>query len=232
MMSKKYFDGIDTPKKCESFSSAVSTIATLFVSKMENSADCIEDDISKRIDELLAVDWKPKDDTHSESLYYISGAMLSCAQTKSKQNNVSDELAYALKELYQMHSIDVSEAEVSNLPIQRVKDREIHLLTYPSKKFYELICKYESVIEPLLEMKEIKKYGPGILNLAMNVLSKRNLGVGDLLSYTSNESDAFAVNQFCLSYLIKLRGKDWVRKVNAQVLSDTETLRASFGTKA
>eukprot|EP00956_Cyclotella_meneghiniana_P028093 scaffold64724_cov55-Cyclotella_meneghiniana.AAC.3 len=115
--------------------------------------------------------------------------MLSSAQTKSKQNNVSDELAYALKELYQMHSIDVSEAEVSNLPIQRVKDREIHLLTYPSKKFYELICKYESVIEPLLEMKEIKKYGPGILNLAMNVLSKRNIGVGDLLSYTSNESD-------------------------------------------
>ena len=150
MMSKKYFDGINTPKKRESFRSAVSSIASLFVSKLENSADSIEDDISKRIDELLRVDWRPRDDTHSECLYYISGAMLHAAQTKSNQNNVSDELAYALKELYQMQSIDVSEAEDSNLPFKRIQDRELTLLTYPSHKFYELVCKYESVIEPLL----------------------------------------------------------------------------------
>jgi len=57
---------------------------------------------------MIAVDWKPKDDIYSECLYYISGAMLYAAQTKSKHNNVLDELAYALKELYQRHSIDVS----------------------------------------------------------------------------------------------------------------------------
>lgn len=233
MLSRQYFDGINTSKKKrDAFRSAVSTIASLFVSKLENSADCIEDDISKRIDELLAADWRPTSDTHSETLYYISGAMLHAAQAKSKQNNVSDELAYALKELYQMQSIDISEAEDSNLPFNRIKDREMALLTYPSNDFFQLVCKYESVIEPLLEMKEIKKYGPRILDLAMNVLSKRNLGVAALLSFISSEGDEFAVNQFCLSYLIKLRGKDWARKVNAQVVSDTETLRSSLGTKA
>ena len=48
--------------------------------------------------------------------------MLHAAQeTKSKQNNVSDKLVYALKELYQMQSIDIFEAEDTNLPYRRFK---------------------------------------------------------------------------------------------------------------
>ena len=51
MLSRQYFDGIDaTKKKHDPFRSTVSTIACVFVGK-------IEDDVSKQIHELLTVDW-------------------------------------------------------------------------------------------------------------------------------------------------------------------------------
>lgn len=240
-LSKKFIPSMDSPEKQQYFRCCVFTLSCTFVRRLQNRAKEVQTDLSERIDKILVSDWAPSDDTHCETLYNIAGAMLIGSRRKSEQQNTPLHLRPALRKLHQLNSITQDDAKVANLPIGRVAAEEVKHLTYVTRQFYELTCKFESVISSLLNEKEIVKYGSDILQSIKIVLSRKlSDSLKALFREENEEEDYFdfvqptnddlsGIANFLLNYYTNLRGKDWVRKKNAQHINHTETHRAKLG---
>ena len=74
-----------TKERRNSWRSLLQTLACTYITILENSARSNLRDLHNRIDEILAKEWKPDDDTHEQCIYYICGAMLSAANKKIQQ---------------------------------------------------------------------------------------------------------------------------------------------------
>jgi hypothetical protein len=85
--------------------SVVQTFACLFIHELERSANEAEDDLSKRIDEILEKPWKPLNDIHVETIYYIAGAMLNAAKNKIQEARTTNSLKNSLHTLVQNQSL-------------------------------------------------------------------------------------------------------------------------------
>ena len=107
--------------------------------------------------------------------------------------------------------------------------REAVSLNYSSIELYNIICKYESVYDTLLNDDGIRTYGIGLLKKINTLLSKKDVGMMNLLGEFADDSDVREVSIFFLNYYTNLRGKDYVRKFNARSNISTETLRATVG---
>lgn len=83
--------------------------------------------------------------------------------------------------------------------------------------------------DTLLNDDGIRTYGIGLLKKINTLLSKKDVGMMNLLGEFANDSDVREVSIFFLHYYTNLRGKDYVRKFNAQSIRSTETLRATVG---
>ena len=70
-------------------------------------------------------------------------------------------------------------------------------------------------------------YGEGVLRSVSALLSRKDVGLQEIL----DESEVVEVSTFLLNYYTGLRGKDFVRKENAQVVRSGETHRATIGVK-
>ncbi len=96
--------------------SAVYTIACLFIEELERSASKAVDDLSKKIDTILATAWEPLNDIHAETIYYIVGAMLEAAKKKMEDKRTSDTLRHSLSMLIQLQSCSKEEATAAGAP--------------------------------------------------------------------------------------------------------------------
>jgi len=207
--------------------SVVYTVACLFISELESSATRAVDDLSTKIDSILATPFEPLNDVHAEVLYYIAGAALEAAKRKIANKRTSVTLKHSLEMLLRQQSTSKKEAVAAGMPTRRVADREVVSLNYASNAFYDVVCKYESVYRAVLNDDSILMYGEGVLRSVSALLSRKDVGLQEIL----DESEVVEVSTFLLNYYTGLRGKDFVRKENAQVVRSGETHRARIGVK-
>jgi hypothetical protein len=71
----------------------------------------------------------------------------------------------------------------------------------------------------------------GLLKKINTLLSKKDVGLKELLGELADDSDVREVSIFLLKYYTNLRGKDYVRKWNAKSTISAETLRATVGVR-
>jgi hypothetical protein len=82
----------DTVDRKDAWRSVLHTFACLYIEELENNVNKVRDDLSTRIDEILATAWSPVDDIHAECIYYIVGAMIKAANDKINQPKTTDTL--------------------------------------------------------------------------------------------------------------------------------------------
>jgi hypothetical protein len=227
-------DEFDTIDRKDAWRSVLYTFACLYIEELENSVnmDRAIDELSTRIDDILSTTWAPVDDSHAECIYYIVGAMIKAANDKILQPKTTDTLRESLCTLLLLHKTTKDEANEVNAPTRRVEMREAVSLNYSSIELYNIICKYESVFQTLLHEGEIRTYGIGLLKKINTLFSKKDVGMKDLLGEFADDSDAREVSIFFLKYYTNMRGKDYVRKVNAKSNISTETHCATIGVLA
>ncbi|KAK1745358.1 hypothetical protein QTG54_004649 [Skeletonema marinoi] len=209
--------------------SVVQTFACLFIHEFERSVNEADDDLSKRIDEILEKPWVPLNDVHAETIYYIVGAMLNAAKNKIQEARTSDSLKNSLHTLIQNQSVSKKDAVEAGAPTRRVENREAVSLTYASTDLFDVVCKYESVYRALLNDTEIEKHGESLLRQVNSILSKKDVGLKNLLDLWTDESEVNEISMFLLNWYTSMRGKDYARKQNAQVINSGETHRAKIG---
>ena len=226
---ESHIEDFDTEDRQDAWRSVLQSFACIYIEEIENNADKARDELSKQIDDILATPWKPMDKIHEECIYFIVGAMVKAANDKIQQQKTSDSLRESLRSLVMLQTTTKDEAKEAEAPTRRVERREAVSLNYASKELYDVICKYESVYHTLLNEDGIKKYGEGLLKQINALLSRKDVGMKDLLSVWADHNDAREVSTFFLNYYTNLRGKDYARKYNAQIISSTETHRATIG---
>ena len=233
VLKKKFgnwkIEEFDTVDRKDAWRSVLHTFACLYIEELENNVDKVRDDLSTRIDEILATTWSPVDDIHAECIYYIVGAMIKAANDKINQPRTTDTLRESLQNLIMLHKTSKDEANEANAPTRRVEMREAVSLNYSSIELYNIICKYESVYDTLLNDDGIRTYGIGLLKKINTLLSKKDVGMMNLLGEFADDSDVREVSIFFLHYYTNLRGKDYVKKFNARSIRSTMTLRATVG---
>jgi hypothetical protein len=231
--SKCKIEEFGTIDRRDAWQSVLLTFTCLYIEELENSVnkDRAIDELSKRIDDILATPWSPVDSSHAETLYYIVGAMINAANDKIQQKRTTDTLRDSLSTLVLLHKTTKDEAIKANLPTRRVEMREAVSLNYSTSDLYNVICKYESVFQTLLQEEEIRTYGIGLLRKINTLLSKKDVGLKELLGELADDSDVREVSIFLLKYYTNLRGKDYVRKWNAKSIISAETLRATVGVR-
>jgi len=205
------------------------SFACIYIEELENNADKVRDELSNKIDDILATSWTPVDKIHGECIYFIVGAMIKAANDKIVQQNTTDTLRESLRSLVKLQTSTKEEAIEAEAPTRRVERREAVSLNYASKEMYDVICKYESVFDTLLNEDGIEKYGEGLLKQINVLMRRKDVGVKDLLGVWADDSDVREVSTFFLNYYTNLRGKDFAKKYNAQKISSTETHRATIG---
>ena len=113
----------DTVDRKDAWRSVLHTFACLYIEELENNIDKVRDDLSTRIDEILATTWSPVDDIHAECIYYIVGAMIKAANDKIGQPKTTDTLRESLLNLIMLHKTTKDEANEANAPTRRVTMR-------------------------------------------------------------------------------------------------------------
>ncbi len=209
--------------------SLVYSLASLFIEELERSANKAVYDLSNKIDDILATDWVPSDEVHAETIYFIVGAMLHAAKKKMEDPKTTDSLRQSLHTLITRQSTSKEEAIAAGAPTKRVVEREAVSLKYATNDFYKIVCKYESVYRNILNDEGIQMHGEGVLRTVSGLLSRKDVGLKELLELWTNDSEVVEVATFLLKYYTGLRGKDFVRKENAQVVRSGETHRATLG---
>ncbi len=76
---------------------------------------------------------------------------------------------------------------------------------------------------------DIHMHGEGVLRAVSRLLSQKDVGLKELLDTWADENEVMKLSVFLLNYYTGLRGKDFVRKQNAQVVRTGETHRATIG---
>ena len=117
----------------------------------------LNDQVRKLLEED---DWDPQSDLLNQTIYYISGAMVTTVAKLSSRRK--GELAIAMAHLKEVASIEKDAAKLKGLPIDRVEEREKSGLVYSSDDFYTCWRRIEYVFRSLLSGANIAVYGTGI----------------------------------------------------------------------
>jgi hypothetical protein len=72
-------------------------------------------------------------------------------------------------------------------------------------------------------------YGEGLLKQINSLLSRKDVGMKNLLGAWADDTDAREVSLYFINYYTNLRGKDYARKYNAKIITSSETHRAEVG---
>ena len=155
--------------------------------------------------------------------------MLEAAKQKMEDKRTSDTLRHSLGVLIKLQSCSKEEATAAGAPTRRVADREAVSLRYASNELYGVVCKYESVFRAVLNDDDIQMHGEGVLRAVSRLLSQKDVGLKDLLDTWADENEVTKLSVFLLNYYTGLRGKDFVKKQNSQVVRTGETHRATIG---
>lgn len=104
-------------------------------------------------------------------------------------HNTSTELSFVLNGLYQLQSITIEQAVTEELPFEDVVSQEKVSLIYPSRDFFDVVCKYVFAIQSVLQNEMFIRYA-GVLAPDCEILAKKDIGTATLLSELTNEEDA------------------------------------------
>ena len=111
----------------------------------------------------MARPWVPTDNKHSETMYYIAGAVLIMIIKFESQS--TKKYTLTMQEI-RMNAVSTkTEARKNSLPMANVKSKEHVKLCYMNYPFSDLILKVESFYHTLLSKKSIALYGIQILML-------------------------------------------------------------------
>ena len=186
-------------------------------------------DLPTRVRDILSRPWDPVDVSHSETMFYVGGAVSTMI---NKMGNRSKDAYSAVLLDIQSNTVTTKEdAKTQSLPMGKVEAKEMVNLRYINEPFFKFVNKIESVFHTLLSEGNIALYGSAIVADITQALSKEDLGVDEFLT-EPHDSDAVSevVRRIIWSYG-RLRGKDFVRKCNAKVgVKHHETLRSTLGT--
>ena len=109
----------DTVDGKDAWRSVLHTFACLYIEELENNVDEVRDDLSSRIDEILAT-WSRVDNIHAECIYYIVGAMIKAANDKIDQPKTTDTLRESPQNLIMLHKTTKGVANEANALTRRV----------------------------------------------------------------------------------------------------------------
>ena len=164
-------------------------------------------------------------------MYRLAGAVMKIISNLSRRNK--DAYSSALDDIQTNALTSKEEARNDCLPLAKVEAKEIVNLCYVNEPFFNLILKIESVFHTLLSEDNIAAYGVRIVNDIVMVLGMEDFGFDDFFSQPhDNDVKVEVIRRILFSYG-RIRGKDFVRKVNAKVgAKHHETLRSALGTTA
>ena len=216
-------------QKKQTWRSIVDGLAADFIKELEHKIVRGGGDLLQLIEEVLAGDeWKPVDNEHAKTIYYISGSVLNMANNRSE--NKKEEFASIFGLLKDTASSTREEAKEASLPYQRVQSAEAVGLFYPTAEFYNQMLKLESVFHNILKDKNVALFGPGIIEDIVFLLSKQDLGFAQFMPGAEDDAVEAVFKRLVDSYG-NLRGKDFARKRNAKDGDGSkETTRATLGT--
>lgn len=217
-----------TDHRKQTWRSGVDALAVDFIREFENIVVKGGGDILKEIEKVLGKKWEPTDDEHARTIYYVCGAVLRMAENTS--NDKTEEYASTYAALKSNASTTKEAAREAGLPYERVDDTEAVSLIYPTKAFYQVMLKIESVFHNILGEDNVLLFGVGIVGDIVHMLCKMDVGFAQLLP-DAEEGAITAVYQRVLDMYGNTRGKDFACKRNAKHgASKTETTRATLGT--
>jgi hypothetical protein len=222
--------GGSSSKKNE-WQSCINVLIFEFQREINNHLHKGSADLPTRVRDILACPFVPTDNKHGETMYYIAGAVLN--MIGKLESRSMKKYTPALKEIRENAVSTKTEARNDSLPMAKVESKERVGLCYINRPFYDLILKIESVFHTLLSEKNIALYGIQIVADIVVALSKENLGFGDFFSESHDDDVKLEVIRRIIFSYGRTRGKDFVRKMNAQVgAKHHETLRSALGTTA
>ncbi len=188
-------------------------------------------DLPTKVRDILRRPWKPKDDEHHQTIYYVAGAVMKMID--NLEQNSKNVYTQALKDIKNNSSTTKLDARKESLPSAKVEEKEVYGLCYPNKMFYDFVTKVESVFDTLLSEGNVAYYGMDIISDITHALSKEDLGIEQFYSRPYDESLKAEILRRIIRSYGRLRGKDFVRKCNAKVgVKYHETTRSALGTAA
>lgn len=178
---------------------------------------------------MLAQNWVPVDEEHTEKIYYISGFVLRAIERLGKR--AKGAVATVLGHILSSARETKEGAKESDLPTRLTEEKEKVSLFYVNESFYKMMVKVESVFHHLMSEEGIARHGIGIVNDICHVLSQEDIGFEAFVPKTVIHGDYLEAVQRIMRLFGRLRGKDWVRRRKAQrghIFN--ETMRATLGT--
>ena len=186
-------------------------------------------DLPTRIRDILGSPWSPIDLSHSETIFYIGGAV--SIIIRKMGNRSKDKYSAILIDIQSNSSTTKELARENSLPLCKVEAKEVVNLCYINEPFFDFVNKIESVFHTLLSEGNIALYGSAIVADITHALSKEDLDIKQFLTKSYDNDDVDEVLRRIIWSYGRLRGKDFVRKCNAKVgVHHHETLRSSLGT--
>ena len=189
--------------------------------------------LPEAIADTLKTDWKPSDNEHANTAYYIAGAMLKTMDNLAKRKE--NDMALRLKHLKAAVTTTKQSTKLSNLPSMRVEVKEKVALTYAINDFYNMLLKIESVYHNLMREKSVALFGGEIAGDIAFTLESFNdaLGFDKLLPITIDEETRAEIFRALISSYSNLRGRDFALKKNALADNNTtQSLRANLSVLA
>lgn len=173
-------------RKKQQWTCAIDSLAAEFARLLENRIVKGGGDQTEEINNIFEGNWKPRNQDHEETIYYVSGFAIRTVHNRSKDRK---EVAHLLKQLEQNASTTKEDAEAAGLPIGKVERMEAVSLYYTNNQFYEVMQTIESVFDSLLSEKNIAKFGTMMIDDIIHYLSKEDLGLSQLQYVYESSTD-------------------------------------------
>jgi hypothetical protein len=205
-----------------------------FVELLESDAQhpggqvSMKDLIQKALDRLEQEgDVFPADDARCEVLYYIAGWQICAVKKYAGRMNSNAELKTTMTKLIVIAN-ETDENELHQLPIAKVRRVEAFGgMMYPTFEFYTFIACIEKICNQVLTNAGMITFGGEIVKKLKESLVLDNslkTKLQELLDLDPNDDDVDGVYTYIVQTYMRMRGKDFVRRVMA-------TLRRNNGTQ-
>ena len=208
--------------------SAMMALGYEFAKYLEFAVVRGEKEMELEVAQVYQEQWEPADEIHCQTLCYIAGALLHNAKKRSEMDTEPHRHTFGV--FLQNASVTNKEAKEEGMPVEKIEEAELVQLIYPSRDFFNIILKFESVSRHCLQENRISSFGPSVIADMAEVLT--TLAIVDFESFMpdSGEDAVKAVVDRMVEAFRNTKGKDFVRKRRALAgYNFTEAHRATLG---
>ena len=86
-LCESHIEEFDTIDRKDAWRSVLQSFACLYIEELENNANKAHDELSKKIDDILATPLNSMDNIQKECIYFIAGAMIKASNNKIQQQS-------------------------------------------------------------------------------------------------------------------------------------------------